>query len=49
MIDICVEAQGAYGDEEQDNYRLVAKPGEPEILVVERTFRVRSKEEKFPP
>ncbi len=42
-IRICVEAQGAYGDEDE-NYKLIAKPGEPEILVLERIKRTRSKE-----
>lgn len=39
---------GAYGEEEE-NYKLIAKPGEPEVLVLERTKRTRSREEQFPP
>lgn len=28
---------------------MVAKPGFPEVLVLERTVRTKSKEEQFPP
>jgi hypothetical protein len=28
---------------------LIAKPGFPEILILERTERTKSKEEQFPP
>jgi hypothetical protein len=47
-IRLNVEAQNVYGNEEE-NFRLVARPGEPEVLVLERTKRMKSKEEQFPP
>jgi hypothetical protein len=47
-IDICKEAHEAYGDD-IDVTKLVAKPSEPEMLVLERTERIKSKDEEFPP
>lgn len=49
-LSICKEACGLSGDLNLDQpMQFIAKPGQPAILILEKTRREKSHPEKFPP